>query len=371
MQIVPRNELHPLPAWGCDPEGLIRNPKGQIVEALEVVPAEGIVRQWGCFNENDAGQHWKQKSPKIPVLFPDGVQLEFNTGAFDCVAYTVNALAQSMRLLRGELAKTGHTLDLHTRAEFLENDVWDRLSARGKQLGSLPSYNAYEDEKPLEVTDDNEKLRTGAGHIHFGFEGNEQLRKNLPLLAKICDSFIGMPSVMMDPDPKNALRRTMYGRAGEYRPQPHGFEYRTPSNFWLASGPLAGFIFGAARLALAVYQRELRGENVLQKIYASGLDQALVRRAINANDVALATEQFEKLKPFITETCQRHNDGFWPAMLPAFDWFTKQVQEKGVQFFWPDTLKHWCELPEAHNYGWTWFMEEKVPGMMKGQDYAA
>jgi hypothetical protein len=171
---------------------------------------------------------------------------------------------------------------------------------------------------------------------------------------------------MIDVDPNNKLRRTMYGRAGEYRPQPHGFEYRTPSNFWLSSGPLAGFIFGAARLALAIYQRDLKDGSLTKKFAELGITESEVREAINNNDVALATVIFAKLKPFIKE-CVGAYDGLWPGMLDNFEWFAQEVQTKGLNFFWPDTLEHWCTLPEAHDYGWTWFMTDKVPSMRRGE----
>lgn len=361
--INPRNELYPLPTWGCDPEGLIRNPAGLVVGAEEVVPPEGIIKTWGHLSETGFRRDWAQQPSDIPVLFPDGVQLEFNVNAYDCVAYTVNALAQSMRLLKGELAKGNHTLDLTTKATVITDDVWERLSPRGKQLGSLPSFNAYGDE-PLQVTDENRKLRTGAGHIHFGFNANGDLPHDvdsLKTLAKICDRIVGIPSVMIDVDPDNATRRTMYGRAGEFRPQPHGFEYRTPSNFWLTSGPLAGFIFGAARLALAIYRRELKGEKLLDKI---GMSDDLVKLAINSNDVALATRLYnDHLKPFILQNVGAM-DGLWPRMLPTFEAFAQMVQEKGLAHFWPDPLTHWCELPEAHAFGWTWFMTSEMPRVM-------
>lgn len=368
MRINPRNELSPLPAFGCDPEILVRNPNGQLVEATEIVPAEGIKRTWNEFHYPGIANpvpnnHWRQKTKLIPVLFPDGVQLEFNTNAFDCIAYTVNSIAHSMTLLKKDiLPQTGHTLDFKTKAEFLTNEQWEKLTPRGKQLGSLPSMNAY-GHPPLMIDEKNEKLRTGAGHIHIGFEGNTKWNEKLDLLAKIHDRIVAIPSILLDIDSGNVLRRTMYGRAGEYRIQPHGFEYRTLSNFWLTSGPLAGFVFGASRLAMAIYNRELKGEDMMGMI---NIPDDVVQEVINNNDVPKALELFQNnIVPFINGHVTA-TDGLWPGMLDQFLFMHKVVVEKGLEFFWPDPLDHWTNLPEAHDFGWTWMMEVKVPQIMQG-----
>ena len=64
-------------------------------------------------------------------------------------------------------------------------------------------------------------------------------------LVRACDLFVGLPAVLIDRDNRQLWRRRLlgYGKAGEFREQPHGFEYRTlgpwplhhPALTWLAN----------------------------------------------------------------------------------------------------------------------------------------
>jgi len=49
-------------------------------------------------------------------------------------------------------------------------------------------------------------------------------------VIKALDAYLGLPSVLFE---KDGMRRTLYGKAGAYRPTPYGVEYRVLSNFWL------------------------------------------------------------------------------------------------------------------------------------------
>jgi hypothetical protein len=48
-------------------------------------------------------------------------------------------------------------------------------------------------------------------------------------LVQLCDLMVGLPAVMLERDERVPIRRKTlgYGQAGEFREQPHGFEYRT------------------------------------------------------------------------------------------------------------------------------------------------
>ena len=109
--------------------------------------------------------------------------------------------------------------------EELENpEAW--------QFGCDPDCNAWnkgkfnvKPETPLTG------LRSAGGHVHFGFEADMTLMKSFELtpmalnmeLVKLCDLYLGVPSIIMDTDTE---RRKLYGKTGAYRNKPYGLEYR-------------------------------------------------------------------------------------------------------------------------------------------------
>src|SRR5262249_20335061 len=69
-------------------------------------------------------------------------------------------------------------------------------------------------------------------HIHLGrgddvASHNALSSENVLKLIQMCDILVGVPSVILDRDERVPLRRKYigYGRAGEFRIQPHGVEY--------------------------------------------------------------------------------------------------------------------------------------------------
>jgi hypothetical protein len=105
-----------------------------------------------------------------------------------------------------------------------------------KELGCNPDWNAYElalNERPKA----DGTLRTAGGHIHIGWGagfGVDSL-EHISLCAEVAkqlDYFLGIPSLEWDRDNE---RRSLYGKAGAFRPKPYGMEYRVLSPVWLLS----------------------------------------------------------------------------------------------------------------------------------------
>lgn len=107
------------------------------------------------------------------------------------------------------------------------------------EFGCDPDLNAWKggkiNDKPTTPMDG---LRSAGGHIHFGFTPNQTLLREIELtvenfnveLIKLCDLYLGVPSILMDLDKD---RRKLYGKAGAFRHKPYGTEYRVLSSFWL------------------------------------------------------------------------------------------------------------------------------------------
>ena len=106
-----------------------------------------------------------------------------------------------------------------------------------KVLGCDPDFNAYTGQ-PNPRPDQHPTMRTAAGHVHIGWEGAEEESSsekmaNCITITRQMDFYLGIPSLILDP--KGGPRRTMYGKAGAFRPKSYGVEYRVLSNFWIFS----------------------------------------------------------------------------------------------------------------------------------------
>jgi hypothetical protein len=103
-------------------------------------------------------------------------------------------------------------------------------------------------------------MRTASGHIHIGWTKDED--PNDPVhfadccaLVKQLDYFLGLHSILWDRDNR---RRSMYGKAGAFRPKPYGVEYRVMSNVWLTNEELMRWVFDQTHKAVDTL---LNGEN--------------------------------------------------------------------------------------------------------------
>jgi hypothetical protein len=95
------------------------------------------------------------------------------------------------------------------------------------------------------------------------------------------DKFLGVWSVVRDQD---NLRRKLYGKSGSFRPQPHGCEYRTLSNFWIFDPELIGEVWDRTQMAV--------GHNEL--IETKSNEGKLIQHIINKGDKEKALEYLKE-----------------------------------------------------------------------------
>lgn len=249
---------------GADPEVFMKNPKtGKFVSA------------WGTI------QGTKQKP--FPVhkgaVQVDGNALEFNITP----AATKQEFIGNVREVYDQLSKMvpGYNLVIEPTAVF-DNEYFQSLPADARELGCEPDFNAWlRDINPKPVTID--ATRSAGGHVHVSWRGNDP---DMPLadvddpnhfddcctITKQLDYYLGVHSLAVDRDTK---RRELYGKAGAFRPKPYGVEYRTLSNFWIASSELTGWVYDQVQLAMAA----AFAGNLTEKLYGT-----YAQRIIDAND---------------------------------------------------------------------------------------
>jgi hypothetical protein len=169
-------------------------------------------------------------------------------------------------------------------------DLWE--------LGCSPTFNAYtEGTIPIQVDPMTLPFRTCGSHFHASgntrFEDIQMCFK----IAKVCDLMIGLPATVVFGDGLEFERRTLYGRAGEFRQQHYpsdqvGFEYRVLSSrlwnhvatFSLFSG-LMMYVLTESFLSKILDKWDPKIEEPLQKAINTGVGAVEL------------LEEFEKLIP--------------------------------------------------------------------------
>lgn len=221
---------------GCDPEIFVQD------ENKKPVSAVGLVK----------GTKKEPEKVDNGAFQVDGLALEINTTP---VLYTdFTNFEHNILSVLGQLKKRlskGQSFLIKPSVEF-DKDVITNSPPEALELGCEPDYNAWAEGAPNPRPNAATNLRTGAGHLHIGWD------KDIPVdhpdhiavccdFVKTLDLYVGLASIILDPDP---TRRTLYGKAGAFRPKSYGVEYRTPSNAWLINSSNRSFIFSALQVAI-------------------------------------------------------------------------------------------------------------------------
>lgn len=209
---------------GSDPEFFLLNNVGKVVSS------------------HTAGVQGDKKHPhalEYGAMHRDNVLVEINVPPAHTVDEWVSSHVRTMKLAESEISdeyKIAKDVSVHMDMD----ELWHPEAAT---FGCEPDYCAYTREKnpaPNSYTD----LRSAGGHVHFGYETEQQDMDVRIVLA--ADLFLAVPALLMDHDDE---RRSLYGKAGAYRPKPYGVEYRTLSNFWIHSEALMSWCFRNAERA--------------------------------------------------------------------------------------------------------------------------
>jgi len=175
----------------------------------------------------------------------DGMALEFNINPaaneqeFLTNIETVMSIMQKM---------SGAEFAIQPVADFGE-EYMKTQPKEALELGCDPDFNAWNVAVNPRPNGDR-PFRTAAGHIHIGFcdDGEPENMFYLEYVSEFVrelDFYLGLPSLFLDNHADSSRRRELYGKAGAFRPKVYGVEYRTLSNFWLASKELQKWAYNS------------------------------------------------------------------------------------------------------------------------------
>lgn len=192
------------------------------------------------------------KDEPIPVkngaIQVDGMALEFNIDPASTMQEFNDNIESVLSQLRGVIPPE-YEFSFTPVAEFGKEYIADQPE-QARRLGCDPDFNAYTGRaNPAPEADGS--FRTASGHIHLGWTqgqdiGDPEHIEACHMMVKQLDMILGMASVVWDPDNR---RRSLYGKAGAYRPKPYGVEYRVMSNVWVNVPWMRNFVYDAAKFA--------------------------------------------------------------------------------------------------------------------------
>lgn len=310
---------------GADPELFVEK-DGTILGSEKIIPKAGLSLYYSS-----------------PYVVRDGIQVELNPPERNTVSALGTEIGIAFKLLQTQLLKHPGVRPKFAGVVEVTRDELDSLSPDSQILGCQPSENVY-GVRPITVDAKEYRKRSAGGHAHFGLTGNRALFNARINVISHLDIFLGNFAVLLDRDPGVAERRENYGRAGEYRIQPHGIEYRTPSNFWLRHYVLMDFVYGMAGVAFSLINHDLKNDTDIEGELVQTVNIENVIQAINTSDFELAKRNVEVVRPFIAKHVPKEGFPIHAGNIDKFLMFAEDVRAKGLDSFFPqDPVDHWIE----------------------------
>lgn len=216
---------------GCDPEAFLYDTaKGKFIGANGVVP----------------GTKYEPAPLKDGMVQVDGLAIEFGirpAASREEWLYNLNSVQSEINAMLPKNVEIRY----QSTAVF-DQDELDIQPPECLQFGCNPEWNAITGRRlpPPRVPRHLPRgFRSAGGHIHVGWTSNVFDKMN-PEFMELCSRFIkqfteDVPKYLVQAE--GCQRFHLYGRAGNFRPTSYGVEWRTPSNFWVASQDTQGLIY--------------------------------------------------------------------------------------------------------------------------------
>ena len=240
---------------GSDPElFIVNNETNTVVSSIGLIPG-------------------KKKAAYRPAGMPEGygiqtdnILAEFNIPPTNNIEDFVHHINYMKRYIRDFVKEKNKNYDIRCVAS--QHVPWDQLLCEEAcEFGCDPDYNAYTEDVNPKPKGDKTDLRSAGVHIHVSYKN-----PNIPAsvrLVKYLDLYLGVPSVIIDPDTE---RRKLYGKAGAFRIVRYGVEYRSMSGYFISSDDHIRFLFRNTMRAIKAANAmvPLPNEDLVQSIINDG-----------------------------------------------------------------------------------------------------
>lgn len=196
-----------------------------------------------------------KENPYVDEEFPRsgfGLQTDNILGEFNIPpAMNMDDFVSSIEYMKGYIRKKVKEInpDYDIKCCGSQKVCKDQLQTdQAKLFGCDPDYNVYTEKQNEVGSAKDTNLRSAGCHFHIGYE-KPNIETSLQML-KYIDAYVGVPSVLKDPDVE---RRQLYGRAGCFRLQPWGFEYRVLSSYFISSTEIIKWVYNQLQKAIGEY----------------------------------------------------------------------------------------------------------------------
>ena len=209
----------------------------------------------------------------------DNILAEFNIPPCRTIEEWIHNIEYMKNYIRCFVKRINPNYDIKCSAyEIVDEDQLQTPEAQ--LLGCDPDYNVYTMRANPKPDAKNAEGRGAGFHIHCGY-ANQNIKTSLDLI-KYFDAYVGLTSLLHDSDVR---RRNFYGKAGSFRLQPWGFEYRSLSSAMMKTPELIEFVYNQAMKAISGYNNSF----ILP-------DSSYINTAINNGDVGLAAQLIKKYR---------------------------------------------------------------------------
>ena len=284
------------PEWtllGGDPEIAF------VKDGVGITPASAILT-------ND-----KETQTNRGAVEVDGFFAELHPKPDTCRERLTTRYKNCLRLLYNSAIQHGNELSGNSVVN-IPDELLAAANEEEVDLGCAPDIDAYSGAiNTIDVVPRKLNLRTGGGHIHFGFNVRnvnkvmafkngkwlllDTYEEVAPDIIKTMDYLCGIPSILLDTGDGPRQRRELYGKAGAYRIQPHGIEYRVLSNFWLWHSTLVSVVYLLGRISLIIATEY---PTYMEKLFKL-VPEEDIQSVINENDDKQAAEITKRFVPIV------------------------------------------------------------------------
>lgn len=215
---------------GADIEWFLQNQKNN-----EIVSAEGLI-----LGTKSNPYHFDKDNNYFATSL-DNVMAEGNIPPAKTPSEFYLAIQKLQNFINESIPKELKTVAIPSARL---SDKW-LMTENARTFGCDPSLNCWtlQEVRPLPSGDN---CRSAGFHIHVGY--TEPNSESNIALAKAMDLFLGVPSVLIEPE--NERKTVGYGLASNFRHQKHGMEYRTLSSYFSSSKDLVEWCYNNTQKAI-------------------------------------------------------------------------------------------------------------------------